>query len=1411
MKIIQILLILLVGSLMSASLIENKIFTDRNLVVIDKNLIDYQKILKQYEHPNYEILLLDSSSDSIKQIANYLSSKTFENLHIISHGDIGVLYLGKNKLSSKEINTYSYELQEIGNAVKNDVLLYGCNIAKDEKGKRFISLLSKKTNKNIFASDDYTGNSSLGGDTILEYSSSDLKEPKKLNITYDYLLAPDGTYITGSDYGFTLTGTPAIAVHDYFKISGYYNGGSETMDLNLTTDRFYGSNNTTGECVYRIEPDGTNTVSFELTGININNYGGSRFPSMYLVGYPVSGGTIQSDNIISNNEYGSDPSYDETHLGITSFSGVQLSKVELIHTELIDTSCWNIELLSIDIANATAPLDNNSNLVAGDGVNESSDINIPSTATASANAVEIFDFAISDSGSGDGLATIVTSVDIHVSGTDNSKLTYILSNASNGSNQGNDLSSSVVGTYNSGTVSFDLSSNNISVADGTTETYVIKAYISNPNSLTDNSSINISIDGDTDLGVDASGSAMGSTSVISNSNNTKIDITATKLIFSTTPAGSTSGSTLYTQPVVKAVDANSNTDSDYTTNISISKTGSGTLSGTTTISPVSGTATFTDLTYSATADNEDFTLTSSSGSLTSATSATITSDVVATKLRFITQPSPLNIGAGISTSFTQVPIVEAVDASDILDEDYTSAITLSEINGAGVASLNATGDTNGGSVTLNATNGQLSFSDLSIIYTLGGTTSENFNLQASATGLSSIASDQLTANDITAPSGYGVNFTTDPINTTNLTAAAFVFSGAEVGATYNYSIDDTNGATPAITGSGSIATATDTISGIDLSSLDDATLTLSVTLTDNSGNTGLHVNDTVVKDTIAPTLAEITAVTTPTVQTSPSYAFSTDELGTLSIGGSCGSPDEGAVGSTGEHTITLSAVDNSSALVDGVYSDCTLTLEDAYGNSNTINISVFRVDTNAPIVLSFVPGDGDTAVPTDSNLTLSFSEDIQFGVGNILLKYDVNDSIAATFDVTHPDNYLSIDGAVLSIDPAENLLAHTSYYVIVENGAIRDLESTPNAYAPNMVKGDWSFTTIDDMPDLLSFDPLTNQQRSTQLQSQSATITGIDDGVKISIDNGEYELNASDIWTSATGVVNNNDTVKIRLTSSSNYATQVASTLSIGGQNFTFSVTTQNAPVTPKPTPTPEPEPDPEPTPEPDPDPTPDVDPIVDIIHSLGNIEAFSEIAGMNTIVDPNSGDIISTFKLLNGENKEFTITITAKASGLIKMLHSVVLDGVETLLSSTLENAITRIKEDKSVETKIIFLSNGSQVYITAFEDGKAQHKLIRTDGVLSKVFVEMIGAISTVTEDGVVTSLSSEDGECSINVEVATDTDGESLSKFTRVCGDQSEEVFTTNEETPFQSGNIVFIRQEDAQLILEIETSLTHEIIF
>ena len=90
------------------------------------------------------------------------------------------------------------------------------------------------------------------------------------------------------------------------------------------------------------------------------------------------------------------------------------------------------------------------------------------------------------------------------------------------------------------------------------------------------------------------------------------------------------------------------------------------------------------------------------------------------------------------------------------------------------------------------------------------------------------------------------------------------------------------------------------------------------------------------EETEAPVIAEVTAITTPTKDTTPNYTFSSTEAGSITYGGSCSSGTTSAT--SGNNTITLVS------LSTGTYSDCTITVTDAAGNvSSTLTLSSFNV------------------------------------------------------------------------------------------------------------------------------------------------------------------------------------------------------------------------------------------------------------------------------------------------------------------------------------------------------------------------------------------------------------------------------------------------------------------------------------
>ncbi|MFZ7091512.1 Ig-like domain-containing protein [Primorskyibacter sp. 2E233] len=152
-------------------------------------------------------------------------------------------------------------------------------------------------------------------------------------------------------------------------------------------------------------------------------------------------------------------------------------------------------------------------------------------------------------------------------------------------------------------------------------------------------------------------------------------------------------------------------------------------------------------------------------------------------------------------------------------------------------------------------------------FVAGGIWSTTLDLSGLADGALALTADtsdvagnpapQATAaltKDTVAPVGYTVAVDQASVNAANETAISFAFTGAEVGAGYTYAFTSTGGGTP-VSGSGLVLSATDQLTGIDLSGLGDGVITLSVTLTDTAGNAGISATDEVDKDVLFPAVA----------------------------------------------------------------------------------------------------------------------------------------------------------------------------------------------------------------------------------------------------------------------------------------------------------------------------------------------------------------------------------------------------------------------------------------------------------------------------------------------------------------------------------------------------------------------------
>ena len=104
---------------------------------------------------------------------------------------------------------------------------------------------------------------------------------------------------------------------------------------------------------------------------------------------------------------------------------------------------------------------------------------------------------------------------------------------------------------------------------------------------------------------------------------------------------------------------------------------------------------------------------------------------------------------------------------------------------------------------------------------------------------------------------------------------------------------------------------------------------------------------------ISVVLAEVTAITTPTTDTTPDYTFSSTESGTITYDGSCSSITTSAI--SGNNTITLNSLDN------GTYSDCIITVTTTITNTITNEKSESNLSDSLTITSFTVSSSDDSS------------------------------------------------------------------------------------------------------------------------------------------------------------------------------------------------------------------------------------------------------------------------------------------------------------------------------------------------------------------------------------------------------------------------------------------------------------------
>ncbi|MBL4737125.1 MAG: hypothetical protein JKZ01_03655, partial [SAR324 cluster bacterium] len=213
-------------------------------------------------------------------------------------------------------------------------------------------------------------------------------------------------------------------------------------------------------------------------------------------------------------------------------------------------------------------------------------------------------------------------------------------------------------------------------------------------------------------------------------------------------------------------------------------------------------------------------------------------------------------------------------------------------------------------------------------------------------------------------------------------------------------------------------------------------LSLGITLQSTGTDTNTGGGST---DTTPPVIAEVSAVTTPTSDSTPDYTFRTTEAGSITYGGSCYSST--IIAYSGNNTITFNA------LSDDTYYNCTITVKDSAGNvSNTLTIPPFTVDTTVTDTTAPTASVTAATITTSGNAVVKSTETGTAYLVNTAITVSNLDSITGAADNQWNSIYISsadtdtnlpatglADGTykVYAIDAAGNISSASSNSVTV--------------------------------------------------------------------------------------------------------------------------------------------------------------------------------------------------------------------------------------------------------------------------------------------------------------------------------------------------------------------------------------------
>ena len=163
------------------------------VIFVDDRVPSAQSFLKRAT-PETPVILIRSDEDGLSQIERSLRAhRELQAIHLVTHGRPGAVALGKTDLDEAALLYYQDTLAMIGISLKadGDIVLYGCDVAHDERGRSFVNALSAVTKADVAASVNATGTREQDGDWVLEFTTGSIESAviERSSAEYPFVLA----------------------------------------------------------------------------------------------------------------------------------------------------------------------------------------------------------------------------------------------------------------------------------------------------------------------------------------------------------------------------------------------------------------------------------------------------------------------------------------------------------------------------------------------------------------------------------------------------------------------------------------------------------------------------------------------------------------------------------------------------------------------------------------------------------------------------------------------------------------------------------------------------------------------------------------------------------------------------------------------------------------------------------------------------------------------------------------------------------------------------------------------------------------------------------------------------------------------------------------------------------------------